>query len=93
MKRLLKAVLIPMTLVMILVMALLFFGASSVRAFSAEPMIVNQIIIENQSVSVIKVECPDRDSSNLKNYKNTGTFVAALPEPTFHVGKIQPLMV
>ncbi len=87
MKRLLNAVLIFMIL-----MVFMFVGVSSVMAFNSS-VAVNQITLENQSVIMAMVECPDRDSSNLKNYKNTGTSASTLPEPTFHVGKIQPLMV
>ncbi len=69
----------------------LFIGSSSVMAFSSELMIVNQI----DSQSMVTAECPDRDSLNLKNYKNTAANVnyTSLPTPTFHVGKIHRSLV
>ena len=91
MKRLLNAVLIFMILVVFM-----FVGVSSVMAF-------NSSVAVNQSGSGINVERLLQNSANFatnylgtmdsKNYMNTGTSASTLPEPTFHVGKIQPLMV
>ena len=89
MKRLLNTVLIFMIL-----MVFIFIGASPVMAFSSESMIVSQTVIENQGVSVVMVECLDRDSF-LLNYKNVASNADYTngPVPTFHIGKIQSVTV
>ena len=90
MKRLLNTVLIFMILVVFM-----FVGVSSVMAF-------NSSMAVNQGGSGINVERLLQNSANFatsylgtmdaKTYNNTETFASTLPELTFHVGKIQPLI-
>ncbi len=90
MKRLLNAALIFMIL-----MLFMFIGVSSVMAFNAA-------VAVNQSGSCVNVERLLQNSANTMiyletanpiDYKSMETNASTLPEPTFHIGKIQFLMV
>ena len=57
------------------------------------PFVTTDSDVDHASMTTAPAESLSGHSLNLLNYKNMETSVSTLPEPTFHVGKINFYMI